>query len=193
MSEMPKKIICITGNIGSGKSSVTQYLREKKYPVLDLDEVVKSLYQREEVIIHLNKNLLNKNSNILDLKAISKIIFTDNNKREWLESYLYPLVKKEMDFFTNQYLLCFVEMALVFEKGWENYFDEIICVYAEKEIAKQRLIKKRSFTSEEVEERLSNQLSPLIKKEKADVIFINNEEINCLYIQIEKYLKERGI
>lgn len=193
MSKMSKKIICITGSIGSGKSSVSNYLKDKGYPVLDLDEVVKKIYTQKEVINTINQTLFHHNEDRLDLKKVANIIFKDKDKREWIEAYLYPKVKQEMDLFTNQYEVCFVEMALVFEKGWEKYFTEIVCVYTEKEIAIKRLIAYRNFTSEEIENRLKSQLDALVKKERADVVIINNSDIEILYNQVDDYLKQRGL
>ncbi len=193
MSKMSKKIICITGSIGSGKSSVSQYLVSKGYPVLDLDEVVKKLYKRADIIKTVNKKLFQKEDNNLDLKEVADIIFKNEEKREWLESYLYPIVKQEMDLFILKYEICFVEMALVFEKGWEKYFTEVLCVYTEKEIAKKRLIQYREFKNEEIEYRMNHQLDPIIKLKRSDVVIINNNDKDELYKKIDQYLAERGL
>lgn len=186
------KVIAITGNIGSGKSQVSKILLDYGFPVLDLDQVVKSLYEDKEIIQEVNQLLFNEKKDTLDFKSIATIIFNDTQKRNILEQYLYPKVYTVMQQFSASHPISFVEMALVFEKQWDKYFDEIICVSTKGSIAMQRLIQHRFLTKEEIDNRRKSQYSMNYKIQHSDYVIENNSTNDILKNNVLKYLKERG-
>lgn len=193
MFKMPKTIICITGVIGSGKSLVTNYLRKLGYPVFDLDDCVKRLYQDKKIIQQINKMLFQQNHDTLNIHKIRELIFQDTEKKMLLEQFLYPLVKQQMDHFCHQYAVSFVEMALVFEKKWDHYFDEILCINSEISKIQQRLMQNRKLTLQDITKILKHQYSNQYKKEHATYVIENNTTIDELYANVDQYLKKRGL
>ncbi len=194
MSKMSEnKVICITGTIGSGKSSVSKIIQNSGLPVLDLDAVVNALYYREDVIKKVNTLLFGEESNILNKEKIKLLIFNNEEKRTILENYLYPLVFNEMQQFIAKHHICFVEMALVFEKKWEQYFDEIICVVTNKKTATKRLKKYRNLTLQDIQKRQENQFNSDIKMANSDYIIFNNSDEATLQKKVYQYLKERRL
>lgn len=185
------KIICITGNIGSGKSKVSEILRAMNYAVYDLDFGVKQLYEDKKIVRTVNKLLFQEESDVFQKDKISQLIFSDEKMRKKLENYIHPLIKENMKkFIATQSTLCFVEMALVFEQHWEHLFDKIICVVVEEKIANTRLIQYRNFTMEEIEKRRKAQYSIQYKMQHSDYILDNNKDIQYLQQQITHLIGE---
>ena len=82
-------IIGITGSIATGKTLVTNYLREKGYKVIDADEISRAVLNKgekgyDEVLKYFSENILDQEKNI-DRKKLAQIIFTDEEKRRVLE------------------------------------------------------------------------------------------------------------
>lgn len=194
MSKMSEnKLICITGTMGSGKSSVSKQLQELGFEVLDLDAVVGELYQDKAIAKEVNMLLFNKEEKSINSKAISMAIFNNPSLRIQLEQLLYPKVYKVMQKFKKHHKIGFVEMALVFEKKWDVYFDEIICVYSDYEIGIERLMNNRGFSRDEIERRLVHQYDAEYKMSKSDYLIENNSDMNNLKLNVIDYLKERGL
>lgn len=188
-----KKVIAITGSMGSGKSQASCYI-SKFYPVLDCDKVNASLLEKGqegyEKIAQLNWVVFDDQGNI-DKKKMAFSMFQDINKKQEVEAILHPLIFDKIKQWTthqNEALL-FVEVPLLFEIKAQNKFDEIWCVYCDEKIAMQRLIQYRHFTFEEAKMRLDQQFSVSYKKENSDVCIENNGDLNDLYCCIDRALE----
>ena len=83
-------------------------------------------------------------------------------------------------------------MPQLFEAGFEDLFDRIIYITADKSIRKERLIKRNSFTPEEAENRINAQTESG-KKEKSDLVIENNGEIKDLNCSINNVLKKLNL
>ena len=90
---MAKKIIIVTGPIGSGKSTTIQYLRKKGFQTLDLDEISNEIINSNESIKFLDNNFpgVIKNKK-LDKESLADIVFNDIDKLKTLEEYLHPKI-----------------------------------------------------------------------------------------------------
>ena len=96
--KVPYIKIGITGSISSGKSSITRYLQNKKYVVIDSDEISRNLMNEPRVIKEVVKVFGNDIliDNKVNRKKLGSIIFSDNHKKEQLNKIIHPLVKKEI-------------------------------------------------------------------------------------------------
>jgi|GEM_PF-64130 len=193
MEELDKvKIIGITGIIGSGKSSVANYISEMGYPVLSSDKNAK-------IIMAENKNIQQK---IIDL--FGKDAYTDNklnssfiankvfgrekeNKSnlEKLNNIVHPAVidynMTEIEkLIENGEELIFVESALIFELGLEDGYDYVINVDCPIETAINRTMERSNLSKSEVEERMKNQLHANEKKKFADFTIDNSKGLDDL-------------
>ncbi len=182
--------IAITGTIGSGKSEMSNYLRNKYgFFVFDSDKT-------NSEILKDNPKLLYKDfsecfvDGTLDKRKLADIVFNDVTKRKKLESIMHPLILDKM--LSNYNLkpneLFFAEVPLLFESGWDKYFDLIVLVTCDEDNALQRLL-KRGLSIKESKNRIKNQMSTDDKLARSDVIIYNNSSLSSFYEKIDEWLK----
>lgn len=178
--------IAITGTIGSGKTEVSIYLRKLGYDVFDCDEVNRRLLN--EFGYELLHNDFGEcfDDKTLNKEKLSKLIFSDSNKKQKLESILHPLILKELKSREDNPL--FAEVPLLFESNWDQYFDEKLLIVCEQDIALNRL-ENRGIARDDAIMRISNQMSVQEKIKKATRIIYNNGSLDELYSAIDSYLK----
>ena len=181
--------IAITGNLASGKSTVSCILQEYGAYVVDADEIVHSLLSsntpiREKVIKLLGPEIVVGNK--IDRKKITEIVFSDFEKLTSLEKILHPTVKQEIDRRFNlvknnpSYKMFVAEVPLLYEAGMEKDFDLVIAVIADEKIARQR------FTGTHFEKRHGRQQKD--KASSADFVITNNGDLKMLKSSIEAIL-----
>lgn len=188
-----KKVIGITGSMGSGKSQVSKII-SKYYPVLDCDQVNSQLLEvgNDGFTTLLENNLIELNNDgQLNKEALAKSMFSNVEVKNKVEMLLHPLIFKKMKEWIDAQDtdLVFVEMPLLFEIKAEKYFDSIWCVVCSHKIALERLKKYRNIEYEQANERLKHQLDPEIKKSKSDIVIENDKDINDLSIKIKEALE----
>lgn len=185
------KKVGLTGVMGAGKSSVIAILKEQQIPVLDCDQINAELQQKGkkgyvQLVAAFSKAILNEQEE-LDKQKMSDLIFQNQEKKAQAEAILHPLIKEEIQHqlqrFTNQALVV-VEVPLLFEVHWEDYFDEIWVVASREDILLQRLSAFRHVEKEEALRRLAAQMPQQEKVARADVVFWNNGDIEELRRQI---------
>ncbi|MFZ1520053.1 MAG: dephospho-CoA kinase [Ignavibacteriaceae bacterium] len=191
--------IAITGNIGSGKSTFSGFAVETGFPVLFADDISKSILENDEKVRSLVIKAFGAESFIKDKpnkKFLAEQIFSDQNKREKLESILHPRVIKSIESSIKNLLksnkVIFVEAALIYESDMEEMFDYVVLVTAAPELRLQRKLKS-GFTEEDFINRESNQIPEEEKKKRADFIFSNDTSIEDLSIKFNLLLLTLGI
>ena len=186
--------IAITGTIGSGKTTVSGYLREKGFYVFDADECNRSLLEKgNDGFLRVKESFPECFTNgDLDKKKLSSIIFSDKRKKALLESLLHPLILIEMYKEETKHPLFFAEIPLLFETGYENLFEKSLLIVTDNDVAIQRLL-NRGMTKDEAESRISNQMAVEEKLQRADRIIYNNADINSLFKEVNKLLEELDV
>lgn len=168
------KWIGLTGGIGTGKSSVAQFLKEMNQATLDADKFTKKALLKgttvyKKIVNYFGKEILASNQSI-DKKKLGKKVFRNKNQLRQLEKMIHPYVQKQVlkekkRLKSLGYPFCFYEIPLLFEKNLTSEFDDIILVYSRKALQKKRLLKNRNLSIKEIEDRLKNQI-PIEKKMK---------------------------
>ena len=199
-------IIGLTGGIGTGKSTVSRKLRERGYPVIDLDVISREVIEYPEVIDELVRNfgieILESQNNISGKKSISRnklrqTVFKEEKKVSVLNSIMHPPIVEEMrrqvENFKKNYKTVFVEVQLLFEAKLEKEFDLTVLVYADKKTQLERVLKRDGRKEEEVQQIINVQMDMTEKRRLSNYIIENNGDSGMLDLEIEKFIKKLKI
>ncbi len=180
--------IAVSGSIGSGKSEACNYLRSIGYDVFDCDAVNARLLEKgNEGYLEVRKHFPECfEEDELNKKKLSALVFSDDQKRKELEGIMHPLILNKLNARKDDPL--FAEVPLLFESGWDAYFDHNILICSDEKILIRRLI-ERGLKEEEIKARLSAQMSVEEKKKRADILISNNGSLEDLYRAIDECLK----
>ena len=168
------EIFGITGSIATGKSTVTNYLRDKGYLVVDSDKLAYDALTIDQDCINKTKTRFNLPEGKIDRKKLGKIIFNDKE------------IEDNRDL---KYI--FLDIPLLYESKLEYLCDKVIVVYLSLEDELKRLMERDQIDKEYAKLIIANQMSIETKKEKADIILDNSGSLENLYKQIEELLKGR--
>ena len=199
-------IVGLTGGIGTGKSTVSRKLRERGYPVIDLDVISREVIEYPEVIDELVRNfgneILENQNNISGKKSISRnklrqTVFKEEKKVSVLNSIMHPPIVEEMrrqiEELRKNYKTVFVEVQLLFEAKLEKEFDIIVLVYADKKTQLERVLKRDGRSEGEVQQIINAQMDMTEKRRLSNYIIENNGNSEILDLEIEKFIKKLGI
>lgn len=184
-----KKIVGITGGIGSGKSLVSGLFKELGATVVDADKIARDILEPfgrayVDVVETFGKDILKEDGNI-DRKKLAAIVFADPEKLERLNQLTHPAVfevmANEIDS-ANTNLVC-LDVPLLFTCEFPIFCHKTLAVIAPDELRVQRVMKRDGCTREEAEARMKRQLSNHEFQEKADICIQNDTD--------EKLLRER--
>lgn len=183
--------IAITGGIGSGKSVVSEILRNMNFAVYDCDSKAKLLMAQSSDIKNKIKTLISEDAitgtGNIDKKILSKIVFNDINSLNTLNSIVHNAVKHNF----NEWRLslspkiCWVETAILYESGFDKIVDCAWEVSAPIELRRERVIKRNNLSLQEVNARINSQKP--IKGELPTKLIIN-DGITPLLPQIESLI-----
>lgn len=190
-----KKIVGLTGGIGSGKSTVARFIEEKGSPVYNSDYWAKEIVNVDEVSKLKIINLLGENAYLdgkYNRKFVSKKVFSDENLLKSLNAIIHPAVKNH---FENWVLvqnseIIFKETALLFELNLNEQCWKSILVTADDAIRMKRVMERDGKTYREVEAVMEKQMPEKEKIKLADLVIYNNSGLENLKIQTEKVLME---
>lgn len=191
------KKIGLTGVMGAGKSSVIDILKQADITVLDCDAINNDLLKKgnkgyQKMVETFLDDIVNDQQE-LDKQKMSDLIFSDPEKKKQAEAILHPMIKEEITktlaIVQNQ-KLAVVEVPLLFEVHWEDFFDEIWVVAADHDIILKRLMKYRHVSENEAIRRLNAQMPQAEKIQRSDVVLWNNGDKKALKQQIHDILNK---
>lgn len=189
-------LIGLTGGIASGKTTVSTYLKEKGYLVIDTDKIVHDLYKDPKHVRRISNMFgIPYYHGDMDKKALSNLVFKDSKAREKLNQYLHPLVFEQVELIKHQSVepVIFIDVPLLFETGYQTQVDLVLVVYSKESTQMERLINRNGLTSDEARLRVKSQMPLIDKKALSDVWIDNESTIAALYEKVDAFLKERKI
>ncbi len=192
-----KERIAVTGGIGSGKSTVLKLIGELGYPTFSCDQIYREVIHSPTYVQKIAEIFPDCVQNdVIDRNRLSSVVFTDEKKRELLNSISHPLIMERLEEKMNvcQSELVFAEVPLLFEGGYEKEFDKIIVVMRKKEerikallardgadrgCIERKMLAQLQYDGEEGEKRL---------RESNVMILQNDEDENGLKKKIKEIL-----
>ena len=194
------KIIGITGGIASGKSTVTNFLRQKGFEVVDADAVVHQLQKPggrlfQILVEHFGEKILLEDGE-LNRPLLASLIFNNSDEREWSKQTQGQIIREELgtlrDKFYETEELFFMDIPLLFEQDYAAWFDETWLVYVSPDVQLERLMKRNHLSKESAEARLASQWSLEEKKKLANHLLDNNGSRDQLLSQVVTLLEGGG-
>ncbi len=172
-------LVGLTGGIGCGKSTAAAFFAELGFVRLDADQVVRDvLLPRPDIVRavaeRFGTGVLTSDGH-LDRARLATAIFTNDEARRWLENLLHPQIRTYWEpLFTPTTPTRFiVEVPLLFEAGWENWFDFTICVSTDS-FSQIRRLEQRGLSPTQTRQRIAKQLPLERKRELADFVLLND-------------------
>lgn len=189
------KIIGVTGGIGSGKTTIVNYIQTKGYPVYIADDAGKKVMQQPKIIQQINtifegKVLLDDGS--LDRSKIASLVFNDEQLLSALNQIVHPAVALDFEEFKKQNSdqpLIFKEAAILFESGSYKDCDATILITAPVDVRIDRVMQRDGISKEAVLQRMKNQLTDE-EKQKLATFTVQNMELNHAFKKIDKIIDE---
>lgn len=197
---MKSKIIGITGSIATGKSTVSNILKNKGYTVLDLDKIAHELMKKGEknyinILSYFGDEILDEDGEI-DRKKLGNIVFNDEKKLKKLNNLTHPNIfytilgkinslEEKIIFIDNPLL---VEL-IISGDSYINY-DEIWLVYIPKIFQIERLKYRDKLNDEDATKKINSQISIDDKVKYSDFIIDNSKDEGFLIKQINERLEK---
>jgi dephospho-CoA kinase len=191
------RLIGITGGIGTGKSTVTNYLQTKYHlPIWDAD-----IYAREAVAIgspilaairqRYGDDIL-RFDETLDRPKLGAIIFSNPSERQWLESQIHPYVRNCFDREISRLqpdATAILAIPLLFEAKITDLVTEIWVVSCDFSTQLQRVMMRDGIDESAARERIASQMPLAAKIALADVHLDNSTDLETLQQQIDRHYR----
>ena len=189
----------LTGGIGSGKTTVSNHIKELGFPVYNSDSRAKWLMNNDSDIknlVELEFGVSAYEKGVLNRKLISEIVFSDSSKLKKLNSVIHPAVAEDFKNWITQYdsnTIVFKEAAILIESKAYLEMDKIILVCCSEKIRLERVLKRDSSNYKSIQKRMFHQMTDVSKEKYADFIIDNSESEENLkkkvLITIEKLIE----
>ena len=194
------KVIGLTGGIGSGKSTVSTYLREKGYLILDADQIAHDITKKGSPVLAqiaeaFGDDMLDEDGNLLR-KKLAAVAFATSENKSMLESITTAEVVRLISNQVAQlraeknYDIIFVDAPLLFEAGVDRLTDLVWMVSAEENIRIERVMARDQISRADVLQRIANQMDNDEKIRRSHEIIDNSKGKEELYQQVEALLNK---
>ncbi len=190
------KIIAITGSIGCGKTFLAKIIRKLGYVVYDADKWVKYLYYRPAFLNVIKQNFpkVFDDDGSFNKRKLRNLVFNYNTELKRLEKIIHPFLRRKLLNVIHKNAkterVFFFDAALLFEMKWNIYCQAVILADVDKNIQKQRVMKRDNISAEDFEKIVSLQMDNEHKKMFTDVIINTNKPENLLKSELIKVIKE---
>ncbi len=204
MAERPNRpgpLIGLTGGIATGKSTVSRMLRTAGVPVVDADEVARSVVRpglpaHREIVACFGQGVLQPDGTI-DRERLGRLVFSDRAALARLNAITHPAIEAEIAAQVarlqgpNRPVV--VDIPLLFEVGDPETYDEVVLVYVDRETQIQRLMARDGLTRTDAVQRLQAQLPIETKVARADRIIDNRGTLDQTRAQVSALLADWGL
>lgn len=190
------KIIGLTGQSGSGKSTVSEYFQRRNISVINADTLVREIYNANSPCVKtiaatFGDDVLDKNGGIIR-PTLAKKAFSSKESTAKLNAIVHPFVTYELLKQINlavqsgeRYIL--YDAPQLFESNADLICDVIISVIAEKDVRLKRICARDNIDVKTAEQRMNVQFDEDFFRRNSDFIIENNSDLEFLENQAEKY------
>lgn len=191
--------IGLTGGVGSGKSTVSSYMKEFGIPVIDgdclaMEAVAPGNIAMREIRQVFGNGIFNEDGSLNRLKT-AEIIFKDEEKRKVLNGIIHPYIwrrtQEEVIAAQNHgYFVVVLDMPLLLEIDWQLRVEAVWVVQVPLEVQIERVMARNGFTRKQVLERIHKQMPTENKLNYADVVIDNSRSPEDTKRQVREALMQ---
>ena len=191
----------ITGGIGSGKSTASEFFKKKGAFIFDADSEAKNLLTNNSnisqcIIATFGSQVTTKKQ--LDLERLSALVFSSKSLQNKLNKIVWPEVSSVMIDAAEQaendgITLFIVDAALLIEAGFNDFFNSILLITADKSIRYNRILLRKNIPENQIEKRMALQMPESEKQKQAQTTIKNNGNMQELHTQLELFWKKLNI
>lgn len=185
----------LTGGIGCGKSTVCKIFRNLGVPVIDTDDLARQVVAPSSLVLAeitelFGPEVLNTDGS-LDRNRVREIVFSDDAKRQQLESITHPAIRsllhQKLAKLHSIYVI--IAIPLLIEKSWQNQADRILVVDCSEKQQLERAMARDGCDEKLIRAIINSQVSREKRLEEADDIIHNDADLESLRTQVEKLHK----
>lgn len=179
-------IIGITGSFGSGKTTIANLFKKYNFKIINVDRLYKDIHEKNKPL----KNKIKKEFGTINRAELKNIVFKNSKRLKKLNKITHPLIlkeiKKALKKLKNKNIL--IDIPLLIEANATNLVDKIIVVKCKQETQIKRILKKKKYTKEDINNIIKSQM-PLKEKIKyADFVIDNDNSINKTKNQVNRII-----
>lgn len=192
------KIIALTGGIGTGKSTVGNFIRTQNIPVIDADQLSREVCKAglpaySEIVTLVGSDILLP-SKELDRAKLKNLIFSDTGLKKKVEAIIHPkiqgeFIKKIDELNEKKESIVFYEIPLLFESSSKHDFHSVVCVDAPDQIRIERITKQRNISEEVIKKIIAFQKPQEEKKQLSDYVIDNGSNLKETKRQVLELIK----
>lgn len=180
--------IGLTGGIGSGKSTVATLFAARGVPVIDTDDIARTLVEPGQAayadIVKIFGQAILESTQKIDRKKLRELVFKSATERKKLEAILHPRIREELGQRLRllQTPYCLIVVPLLIESGFVDLVDRILVIDADEEIQIQRTAARSGMSAAEIQAIMAAQMNRVERRQTADDVILNNSD--------KKYLEQ---
>jgi len=194
--------IGLTGGIGSGKSTVSAYLKELGFQIVDADQVARDVLDIYPEILVFIRNEFGEcffcENGTLNRRKLGDFLFFNRQKLAEYEAVILPFIKKEIssrmeELEKSGLSVCFLDAPTLIEAGMHKFMDKNILVWVDRGTQLKRVRKRDSMEYAQIMGRISSQMDLDKKKEMVDFVVDNSAGIEETKREVREILAKLGI
>lgn len=189
-----KKIIGLTGGIGSGKTTAAKFIEEMGFAVYYSDDRAKEIVHDDESLKTQIKALLGEDAydenELYDRKVVAEKVFNNEELLLQINALIHPAVRIDFEKWTERQNTAFIfkETALLFELKLNESCDKSVLITADEPLRIKRVMDRDGKTYRQVEAIIDKQMPEKDKVKLADFVIYNNSDVIELKMETEKML-----
>ena len=190
-------VVGLTGQTGAGKSTVSEILISRDYPVIDADVVARRVVSKGkkcllELALEFGIEILNVDGT-LNRKKLGETVFTDKQKRIRLNQITFPYIQEEILNEVERLRqkgvpVIFLDAPTLFESGTDQYCNKVVSVIAPQTVRLERILERDPITPQEAQSRMRSQHDDAFYTQKSDFVIQNNGDLSELRVRVMEML-----
>ncbi len=190
------RVIGLTGGIASGKTTISNILKELGATIIDADEIARKVVEKsspalKDIEENFGRDVLFKDGR-LDRKKLGNIVFNDTGSLKKLNEIIHPYIVEKIIDEINHYKKTYnkrviiLDAALLIELNLMDLVEEVWLIVVPEEMQLGRLVERDNISADQAQKRIDAQVPLEDKKKYADLIIDNSKDLTYLQAQIEE-------